>query len=119
MKENSGANLLCQLLVILTVLELTESSNCVVKPLFIKDDSFTNLWITQGRVNVYDGVENRLHCAVKCERLDACVSFFYNPKTSKCQVNSVIYLSKDGSVVTVGTTYFRAYRGKNYLLFID
>ena len=121
-KQNYGVNFLSQLLVILTFLELAISSNCVVNRLLIKDDAFANMWITQGRINVYDGVENRLHCSMKCERLDACVSFFYNPKTCKCQVNSVIYLSTDGSVINVGAVYFRSHMGKIYLfiyLFIN
>ena len=117
-KQNYGVNLLCLLLVISTNLELVKSVNCVLEPWFIQDDSFANLWNTQGRVNGYDGVENRLHCSAKCQRLDACVSFFYNPKTSKCQVNSVIYLSKAGQVTTVGATYFRKYKGKNYTFYL-
>ncbi|XP_041367342.1 A disintegrin and metalloproteinase with thrombospondin motifs 20-like isoform X2 [Gigantopelta aegis] len=106
-RRNCDMYLLFQLFALSTVLELVKSLSCAEDSTFIKDKSFSNLRILEGEIRNHDGVENQASCALKCKRRSDCRSFFFNKNTAKCQINSVIYLSKDGSEVDEGAVFFR------------
>ncbi|XP_041367002.1 uncharacterized protein LOC121381721 [Gigantopelta aegis] len=106
-RRNCDMYLLFQLFAVSTVLELVKSLSCAEDSTFIKDKSFSNLRILEGGIRNHDGVENQASCSLKCERRSDCRSFFFNKNTAKCQINSVIYLSKDGSEVDEGAAFFR------------
>ncbi|XP_041366706.1 uncharacterized protein LOC121381453 [Gigantopelta aegis] len=100
-------HLLFHLISVASVLNLVQSPGCEEKITFTRDDLFSNLGLTEGRIRTQAGVENQAKCAVKCNRLSNCKSFFFNKNSGKCQTNSVIYLSTAGSVDAEGFVYFR------------
>ncbi|XP_041376617.1 uncharacterized protein LOC121389067 [Gigantopelta aegis] len=105
--RNYGIRLLLQLILFATVLVLVESLNCVEISTFIRENSFSNLLLTEGRIRTHVGVQNDGDCAVRCEINPDCKSFFFNKNSRTCQTNSVIHLTTAGSVFDQGSLYFR------------
>ncbi|XP_041375517.1 CUB and sushi domain-containing protein 1-like [Gigantopelta aegis] len=105
--RNYGIFLLLRLILFATVLWLVESLNCVDISIFIRENSFSNLLLAEGRIRTHVGVQNDGDCAVRCQIHPDCKSFFFNKNSRTCQTNSVIHLTTAGSVLDEGSLYFR------------
>ena len=90
---------------------VTEASGNI-NQIFMKDKTFCDLKISDGILATKTAIQNKAVCAFTCNGHNGCVSFFYNSADKTCQLNSVIYLSTDGSEPTSGVVYYRQQLGK-------